>query len=183
MIFRIARVASSAVLLLSIASCKPSDQPGTDSGPAELGVDASATAAAVPARQTEAADAVAALKALAPTGTYAKANQVAAYLDRYFEGQCIDGDPRLSFDRVCQHYAADAAKDDPSPWPDLVLGIEDGRIVSAVLASDEETLGAGWGCAPAAGFDAMRFCYVETAPDADRIRWSAEWTAYFGSGD
>lgn len=183
MILRIARVASPAVLLLSIAACKPSDQPATDSGPAKLDVDASAIAAPLPARRTDAADAVAALKALAPTDTYPKSNQVAAYLDRYFEGHCIDGDPRMSFDRVCQHYAADAAEDDPSPWPDLVLGIEEGRIVSVVLASAEETLGAGWGCVPAAGFEAMRFCYVETAPDADRIRWSAEWTAYFGSGD
>ncbi len=183
MILRITRVACSAVLLLSIAACESSDQPAADSGPAEPGVYASATAAAVPARQTDIGGPVTALNALAPTGTYADANQVAAYLDRYFEGQCVNGDPRLSFDSVCQHYAADAAKDDPSPWPDLVLGIEEGRIVSVVLASAEETLGAGWGCVPAAGFEAMRFCYVETAPDADRTRWSAEWIAYFGSGD
>lgn len=183
MILRIARLASSVALLLSMAACTPSDRPAADAGVAEAGIEASASAPAVPVPPADAAGAVAALKALPATGASAQTGQVAAYLDRYFDGQCVDGDPRLSFDRVCQHYAADAAKDDPSPWPDLVLGIEDGRIVSAVLASAGETLGAGWGCAPAAGFEAMRFCYVETAPDADRTRWSAEWTAYFGSGD
>ncbi len=180
MIPHIARVASLAALLLSVAACKPSDQPA---GAAGAGVDGFATAATVSALPVNTVSAVAALEALTASGRSAQANQIAAYLDRYFEGQCIDGDPRLSFDRVCQHYAADTAKDDPSPWPDLVLGIEDGRIVSATLTSAEETLGAGWGCAPAVGFEGMLFCYVETAPEADRIRWSTEWTAYFGSGD
>lgn len=183
MILRIARFASPAVFLLSIAACKPSVQPATDAQAAEAAADASAPVAAVPAQPVDAGDPAAGLTALAATGISVDASRVDAYLDRHFQGQCVDGDPRLSFDRVCQHYPAQAAKGDPSPWPDVVVGVKDGRIVSAVLTGAADAPGAGWRCAAASGFEGMRLCHVETVPEADRMRWSTEWTAYFASGD
>ncbi len=179
MILRIARFASPAVFLLSLAACQPSAQPATDAGAAEVAADVSAPVA----MPSDPGSPVAGLKALASTGGHVEASQVAAYLERHFKGQCVDGDPRLSFERVCQHYPLQAAKDDPSPWPDLVLGIDEGRVVSAAILGAAEAPGAGWQCVSAMDLDGMRFCYVETVPEADRIRWSAEWTAYFGSGD
>ncbi len=175
MILRIARFVSPAVFVLSVAACKPAVQSATDAPVAE--------AAAAPAQPADAGEPIAGLRALAAIGVSVDASRVDAYLDRHFQGQCADADPRLSFDRICQHYPAQAAKDDPSPWPDVVLGIKDGRIVSAVLTGAAEAPGAGWRCAAAVGFEGMRLCHVETVPEADRARWSAEWIDYFASGD
>lgn len=188
MIPRMARFPLFALLALSIAACEPSTPPAADaslpasqSDTAQPASAESAPAAAAPVAAPE--DPVAGLAAVAAAGAAVDAPPVVAYLDRHFGGACSDADERLSFDRVCRHYAADAAKDDPSPWPDLVLGIAAGRIVSVVSTSAAQSPGTGWQCAPAPDFEGMRYCYLPVATEADRKRWSAEWTAYFGSGD
>ena len=107
--------------------------------------------------------------------------EASEYLDRFFREGCLDGDERISFDRICQHLVTEG--DDPSPGPDFVLGIDAGRIVSAVLTRPAQSLGTGWACTPAEGLDDVRFCYADSVAADARARWSAEWAAFFSAGD
>jgi hypothetical protein len=164
------------------AACQPVPPPANGTAPAPA-----AARAPVPSGAPDAAgkDAAAELAALAPAALAVERPETKAYLDRDFAGACGRGDGRLSFERICEHYAvADTTGSaDPSPWPDLVLGIADGRIASAVLTTPEQSLGAGWVCESAPGAGDLRFCFVATTPAGQRTRWAAEWAAYFASAD
>ena len=98
---------------------------------------------------------------------------VAMLFDRHFRESCVDPDG-LPFDLVC-NYVPPEHEDDPSPWPDVFLGVKDGRIVALLQAS----LGwapADWTCSPLPGLDGATIC---TPPDIARRThrdWARRWS-------
>lgn len=104
------------------------------------------------------------------------------YLEKYFKNECSKSDERLPFEQTCQHYS-DAALQDPSPWPDLMIGVKNKKITSAVLFSAEQSLGENWQCDKSKQFENMRYCYFGKTTVADREQWSKQWSAYFATAD
>jgi hypothetical protein len=107
-----------------------------------------------------------------------------AYLEKYFKDECSK-DERLSFEQACQHYpeASPGEEEDPSPWPDLMIGINNKQIVGAAVLNSTFSLGKQWQCETAKEFEEMRFCYPQKTSQADKERWSKEWAAYFATAD
>lgn len=171
------RIAALCVLTVLMAACRPAaPEAGAPGG------DTPVASAAEPASSAAPVASPSEMLARVPADRLDVGTPEASeYLDRFFKDGCREGDERLSFDRICLHESAGG--DDPSPWPDLVLGIEAGRIASAVLTRSAQSLGTGWTCMPAEGLDGMRFCYVDATTTDERARWSAEWTAFFSAGD
>jgi hypothetical protein len=109
-------------------------------------------------------------------------SKAADYLGGFFKEACSK-DEGLPFDQSCQHYAEDAATDDPSPWPDLALGIKDGRLVSAVLFDPQQSLGDSWSCASLSGLENVRACTPVSVSAGLRADWQQRWTVYLNAAD
>lgn len=176
---------AAAALALAICACTPEAAPPAQaaSEPAPAAAPASnpsPTSAPPMTAKLAASDPTAQLVNLGAAGALDLTREdVRAYVDATFGPGCdrIDG---LPFDRVCQHYGADS--DDPSPWPDLMLGIRGERIVAAVVTSPAQQLG-GWRCDAVPGFDAIRACVAPGVNDADREAWLTQWAAFFKTAD
>ena len=98
---------------------------------------------------------------------------VAMLFDRHFRESCLDPDG-LPFDLVC-NYVPPEHEDDPSPWPDVLLGVQGGRIV-ALLQVNVGWAPASWTCSPLPGLDGASFC---TPPDIVRRThrdWARRWS-------
>lgn len=171
-------VVGCLLLSLLLSGCERS----TPQSEAVHSANAEALPPSVEASPTLATSASMDVFAALPAGDLAvESPAVSAYLQRYFDAACAP-DERLSFEQICQHYAAPMEDEDvPSPWPDVVLGIAAGQIASVVLAAPERTIDEGWRCEQATGIDGIRICYTAHTPDTDRQRWSAEWAAYFNA--
>lgn len=156
------------------ASATPAAPPPT-AGPA---APPSAPTPSVPASD---GDALADLDAMAVADLAQDSPAMQAYLGRHFKDQCVPGEDPLSFAQTCQHYGEER-EDDPSPWPELVIGFANGRAASLVLTDSARSVELPWQCQPAEGFDGMRFCFTEDVSADDRKRWTGEWSAFFSAG-
>lgn len=103
---------------------------------------------------------------------------VTTVLSRHFSSNCRH-ESRLDLDLICDHYAPDAA-DDPSPWPDAVLGVDGREIVNIVLRSDGQSLD-GWQCR--ALDQGLTICYDPHRPSRDAERWIRKWSDFFHNAD
>lgn len=179
--------AAIAALAMGLAGCGPAPsgtpelatQVASQAGPAP-GVDAGALASAPLRTEAPTADVVRALAALPADRAGLRDPSVDRFLRAYFAGTC-HGDDRLGFDEVCEHVDA-APTEDPSPWPDLMIGLRDGGIASAVLLRAGSTPPA-WSCMAVPGLDAAKACFPPTTSAEDRARWMQQWTAFFSSAD
>lgn len=156
--------------------------PPAASAPAQ-GIETSAPPApTAPSGKLAATDPVAQLANLATLGTLkTDAPDVASYLQTHFNDACTRHDA-LPFDEVCDHERADAAASDPSPWPDLMLGLRERRIVSAVLFHPAQQLG-GWHCDAVPGMTEVRACTPGDIAATDRAQWLDAWAAFFRAAD
>lgn len=129
---------------------------------------------------TSANDPFAALVELTAANLDQSPPEVARFLDRYFSDACSP-DERLAFDAVCQHYGPDR-DGDPSPWPELVVGLRGGRLASVVLISRQPPL-AGWSCRDLPLPAPLRTCFAARTSHEEQVLWSQQWTAYFSAAD
>lgn len=121
------------------------------------------------------------LSALGAPSAGNAAKPLSAYLGQYFADGC-GPDPRVSVDRICR--SAPAMGDtDPSGWPQLLLAVDDERVVSAVLTDPGAALDAPWACAPFPQIETLRLCFPADTTPADRARWSNEWAGFFQAAD
>jgi hypothetical protein len=172
---------------LALAACqpKPAETTGQPATPATLAAPVQGMATAPsPSATTPAqgAPVVTQLAALASHGLAVSSPEVSGYLQTYFKDAC-DPDDALPFDQACQHYDEAAATSDPSPWPDLALGIKDGHIVSVVLFDPAQTLGDGWTCEAVSGPENVRACTPASVEPDKRADWLQRWSAYFSAAD
>lgn len=130
--------------------------------------------------QATPADPLTALAALAPEHLDRSSPAGAAFLRRYFANSC-EPDERLAFDTVCQHYGP-ARSADPSPWPDLIVGIHGGRLASAVLVGRQAPL-EGWTCEALPLPGGLRTCFAPGVSHEDQILWSQQWAAFLSAAD
>lgn len=181
-----ARHAWACCALLVLTACQPAAEDTSHAAVSRAAEDVPAT----PANEqtirpqesgTPIADAISRLAALPPMAN-TTAPEVAGYLATYFNGECSKDDA-LPFEQMCQHYAEDANADDPSPWPDLMLGISNRRIVSAVLRDPDANLGAVWTCDAVSGLESVRACSPSDIDANQRSAWLQRWTAYLRSAD
>ena len=107
--------------------------------------------------------------------------RLAAYLDRHFPAMC-EADTRFSLDRVCQT-PGDPGDSDPSPWPEVLLGLAGERVVVVALTRPEARLGAPWSCEAPSPIAPVRLCFLPDAVPADRARWAGEWVRFFMAAD
>lgn len=117
------------------------------------------------------------LGALSAEGLAVDAPKVDAWLKATFTGDnaCSDpGNPNLSFEQTCPLSSADSDE----PAPDMIVGIKDGKIVSALTTTDDLKT-AGWTC-QATETD-YRACFPASTGQAERDKLSAEWTAFLNS--
>lgn len=165
---------------LMLAACKPES---VDTAPP---VSPQATTP-IPARETapitrvRGTAVVTELAALTQDELAVNSSKATYYLGTFFKDGC-GKDDGLPFEQSCQHYAEDAATD-PSPWPDLALGINDARIVSAVLFDPQQSLGTDWSCDPLSGVENVRACTPAFVPAQLRADWQQRWTAYLNTAD
>ncbi|GAB2503868.1 hypothetical protein [Lysobacter humi (ex Lee et al. 2017)] len=179
--------AAATALAIGLVGCGPAP-----SGAPELasrvasqagaapGVDAGAVSPAPLRTEAPTADVVRALAALPADRAGLRDPSVDRFLRAYFSGTC-HGDERLGFDEVCEH-ADPMPGADPSPWPDLMIGLRDGGIASAVLLRAGSTPPA-WSCMAVPGLDAAKACFPPSTSAEDRARWMQQWTAFFSSVD
>lgn len=85
---------------------------------------------------------------------------------------------RLPFERMCAWFPD---PDGDSPWPDLFLAIDHGRIVSIVATDVGKLDRKVWACDPNDDDGAAVTCSVQTVPPELRQRWSAAWKQYIDS--
>lgn len=167
--------------VLALAACKP--EPAATTAPVETPQPvAPATPEAIPATPAQGPAVATQLAALTPDQLAIDSPAAAQYLGTFFKDGCSK-DEGLPFDQSCQHYAEDAGSDDPSPWPDLALGIHDGHIVSAVLFDPQQSLGAGWTCEAVSGPEHVRACAPVAIPAGQRAEWLQRWSAYLTTAD
>lgn len=174
-------------LAWGIAGCGPapsgtaalSTQVASQAAPG-AGVDAGAAPPAPLRTEAPTADVVRALAALPADRAGSRDPAVDRFLRAYFAGTC-HADDRLGFDEVCEH-ADPTPTDDPSPWPDVMIGLRDGGIASAVLLRADATPPA-WSCMRVPGLDAAKACFPPTTSAEDRARWMGQWTAFFSVAD
>lgn len=122
---------------------------------------------------------VSALQALKPGELQTSSPAVAHLLHTYFKDAC-QADDRLAFDTVCQSYTPEASVD-PSPWPDVMLGLRHDRIVSIVTVARNATLN-GWTCEETV-VGGVQACYPPNTPAVDRVRWTQQWSAFMDAAN
>lgn len=126
-------------------------------------------------------DAGAALGAIDPSQLQRTSPAAAAFLQTYFGAEC-QPDERLDFSAVCQHYAvSDAA--DPSPWPDLMVGMTEDGIASAVLLATGARPLKGWTCTSLPYPSHAIACSAPATPEAQHMLWTTQWSAFFSAAD
>ena len=172
------------LLVAAVSACDR--QPAPPVAPAEpAAVQPSAPAAPEPApaitTQKMSDDAFADLDAMATADLTQSSPNMQTYLQTHFKDGCVVGVPPLSFDQVCQHNA-ETRDPPPSPWPDLVLGFANGELASLAITDTARSIQLPWECLPAEDNENIRYCYREGTPEADRKRWSGEWSGFFSAG-
>jgi hypothetical protein len=83
----------------------------------------------------------------------------------------------LPFDRLC-NWASDPNSDDV--FPDLMVAMNKGRIVSVVTVEHERLNPGIWTCEKAAEGQAA-LCFAKTIDAATQRLWSQAWHAYLSS--
>lgn len=109
---------------------------------------------------------------LAAPHTFATQAGKAAF-DAHFADSCmaVEG---LPFDSTCTHVPL-ADRDDPSPWPDVFLGLRGHRIVAAIVV-DARWAPRSWRCTRLPGFDGPRLCTPPDVPPPVRRDWARRWS-------
>lgn len=170
------RRAWTCCAFIALAGCTPSPaRTSSDTG-------TPATSASHPDTDASGDPAIKQLARLSSARLDAKQPEVSQYLLRFFRDECSKDDG-LPFDQVCHHYPEDAGTDDPSPWPDLMLGLSGDRIVSAVLFDPAQHLGGTWACAPVKGLGQVRACTPTDITSPQRAEWLQRWSAYLNAAD
>lgn len=109
---------------------------------------------------------------------------VAAFLAQHrFDCSAMDGttapyDSRLSMG--CEVYEADS--DDPSPWPQLILGVSRGQVVAAWWP-DVSAMPGAWQCPPVEASAQARICFTNKATAKEKALWKREWAALATAAD
>jgi hypothetical protein len=101
-----------------------------------------------------------------------------AVFDVHFAGTCIAVED-LPFEHTCSHVPLED-RDDPSPWPDAFIALEDDRIVATIVA-DARWVPRSWRCVRLPHFRGPKLC---TPPDVDRaVRsgWADRWSTVLRS--
>ena len=150
------------IALAATAASAVSAIPASAAAPETLGIDTIATLSAGDL-DVGSARGNAALRRLFPTG----------------EKAC-NRPEQLPFDRMCAWFSN---PDGDSPWPDLMLAIDHGRIVSVV--TPDTNIGRldhkVWACDPINGEGGVVSCSVQTVPPELRQRWTAGWKQFIDS--
>ncbi|WP_420139020.1 hypothetical protein [Sphingomonas sp.] len=138
-----------------------------------------ATAPATAATNSKAVDALSRLSA-ADLDTRTGPGQ--AFLKTFFidpAKTCGYATPRLPFDKLCQWYA-DPQSD--AVFPDLMVGLAKGRMVSVVTAEPKRLKPGTWTCEKA---DPGRIavCFARTIDPATQRRWSKAWHSFLDSAN
>lgn len=167
---------------LALVACQPSATATTAPSTTPAAVQAHPAPAPAANAQVQGEAVVGKLAQLTAGGLAVSAPDVSSYLQAYFPDGC-GPDDGLPFDQSCQHYADDADATDPSPWPDVALGIKDAHIVSAVLFDPGQTLGNGWICEAVTGPQNVRACTPTAIDSARRADWRQRWSAYLNTAD
>ncbi|GAB2503841.1 hypothetical protein [Lysobacter humi (ex Lee et al. 2017)] len=171
--------------MVLLSGCSAPRFPPTERSPDAV-ANAPASTAAMQAGQTHdtharsAVDPFTALAELPAANLDQSTPQVSQFLDRYFPDACSP-DERLAFDAVCQYYGTNQEAD-PSPWPELVIGVDGGRLASVVLIDHPLPL-AGWMCRDLPLPAPLRTCFAAHTSHEDRVLWTQQWTAYFSAAD
>lgn len=173
------------LLLPAACACSASDAPESPTRTPASAVARTRPAAPIATTPTAegtagsaSADLLAALQALNTLDTTSP--DVARLLQTHFKDSC-QPDERMPFDAICQAYGAND-HGDPSPWPDVLLGLRDGRIASVVAIARDASLN-GWTCETVTVPEPTQACYPPATPEADRVRWTQQWSAFFSSAD
>lgn len=176
------RIQGLAVLVtLILSACSAQVAPATAAGTPGQAARASSPAGAASTAPARSRDAAAALDAIDPSQLQRTSPAAAAFLRTYFDGHC-QPDERLDFSAVCQHHAvSDGA--DPSPWPDLIIGLTDDRVASAVLLTPDARPLKGWTCASLPYPSHAIACSAPATPKAQHLLWTTQWSAFFSSAD
>lgn len=180
--------ATPFILAMSICACAPTHddaQPASDAGrtvsPEAPHESKTAPTQSPPMNPNLAAtDPTAQLANLSASGALDLGREeVRTYVKATFGTHCgpMEG---LPFDRVCQYFRPESS--DPSPWPDLMIGIRGERIVAAVVTPPAQQLG-GWRCDAVPGFEHVRACAAPGVPDEDHEAWLTQWAAFFKTAD
>ncbi|WP_386754673.1 hypothetical protein [Lysobacter yangpyeongensis] len=179
------RHAWACCALTLLAACQPAPAEGiarTDTTPPASQAPAVAPADPAASNPRNGNDLVSQLAGLTRTGLNVDDPGVASYLKSNFSDACSKDDA-LPFDQICQHYAEDSDANDPSPWPDLMLGILGQRIVSAVVLDPAQELGADWTCSAVSGLENVRACSPTNIDAAQRTQWLQRWSAFLHAAD
>lgn len=168
------RLAFIALFLLCGCNAPP---PGSTQSTAKLSD--SGTAASM-RDQAPPSGAIAALASLSPEDLARPSAKRDEFVRRYLADSC-EPEERLAFDTVCQHYGA-ARTTDPSPWPELIAAIHDGRLASVVLTDQNARLD-GWACEALAVPGTLRACFAPGVSHEDRVLWMQQWNAFLSAAD
>ncbi|QNP39615.1 hypothetical protein [Lysobacter solisilvae (ex Woo and Kim 2020)] len=172
-----------AFIVLAGCAPSPAETSNNPPAPADTAAPVADSAATPPQPGSDAAgDPATTELARISANPNAKPGEVSQYLSRFFRDEC-GKDDGLPFEQVCRHYATDADTSDPSPWPDLMLGLAGDRIVSAVLFDSAQNLGNAWACAPVKGLEHVRACAPTIITSTQRDEWLQRWSAYLNAAD
>jgi len=85
----------------------------------------------------------------------------------------------LPFERAC-NYVPPEHEDDPSPWPEVFVGVIAGRVV-AVLQARRSWAPATRACTPLPAFEGPRPCTAPGVPQRVHRTWARRWSTVFQS--
>lgn len=109
---------------------------------------------------------------------------VAAFLAQHrFDCSAVDGTTRPYDSRLpmgCEVY--EAGSDDPSPWPQLILGLSRGQVVAAWWPHVSAIPGA-WQCPPVGASAQARVCFTHQASAREKAFWKREWAKRITAAD
>lgn len=113
---------------------------------------------------------------LAPSHALATSGS-AAIFETHFAESCI-AVAGLPFDLTCNHVPVEE-RDDPSPWPDVFVGLRGDRIVAA-LVMDTRRVPRSWACSRLPDLGG-HLCAPRDIPAAVRRDWAERWSTVLRS--